>query len=107
MFNSPRALRAVGLFGLLATIYFLTYTGWPVSTDEQLMFDGAHSLLHYGTLELAYTSPLRPYSTLPDNQIVTSLDLEPGQTFAAMPLMWLAEHIPGIGVMQAAWTLNL
>ena len=65
MIDPQRLLRAVGLFGLLVAVYFLMYSGQVVSTDEQVLFDGAHSLFQNGTLELAYTSNLRPYSTQP------------------------------------------
>ncbi len=105
--DRQRALRAIGLFGLLVAIYFLTYSGGPVSSDEEVIFDGAHSALNYGTLELAYTSPLRPYWTQPANQVVAWLDVEPMQAYAAVPLLWLAERIPGIGLVQTAWTLNI
>ncbi|MEP7289271.1 MAG: hypothetical protein ABI947_26260 [Chloroflexota bacterium] len=105
--DRQRLLRAVGLFGLLVAVYFLTYTGDPVSTDELLMFDGAHSFLHGRSLELAYTSEFRPYSTPPGYAPVIGLDTEPMQAFVATPLLWLAEHIPGIGMMQLAWTLNI
>ncbi len=105
--RATRALRAVALFGLLVSIYFLTYSGVPVSGDELLMFDGAHSYLQNGTLELAYTNQWRPYATLPGNQPVIALDIEPMQVYWAAPLIWLALRIPGIGLMHAAWLLNI
>jgi len=105
--RSTRALRAIGIFALLVSIYFLTYSGVPVSGDELLMFDGVHSYLQNGTLELAYTNQWRPYATLPGDQPVITLDIEPMQVYWAAPLVWLARRLPGIGLMHAAWTLNI
>ncbi len=105
--NRQRTLRAVGLFGLLVAIYFLTYSGQAISTDELVLFDGVHSLFRNGSLELAYTSDLRPYTLLPANRPVTNLDLEPMQAYLATPLLWLAARLPGIGMVQAVWLFNI
>jgi hypothetical protein len=107
--NMRRHLRAVALFAILFTVYFLTYTGEPISTDELLMFDGAHSLVHGRGVELAYTNSYRPYRTprSASDGPVQLLDIEPMQSYTAAPLVWLAERLPGIGVLQMAWLLNL
>ncbi len=102
-----RKLRAVGLFGLLVAIYFVTYSGQAVSTDELVMFDGAHSFFRNGSLELAYTSDLRPYTLEPGNNPVSLLDVEPMQAYVAAPLLWLAAQLPGIGLVQTTWLLNI
>src|SRR5450432_2676586 len=46
--NKQVVLRCFGLFGLLATIYFFTYSGTEISTDELKLFDGAHSVFQDG-----------------------------------------------------------
>ena len=83
-----RLLRAIGLFGLLCGLYFLTYSGGPVSTDELIVFDGAHSLVNGRGLELPYTYIYRAYSAEPESQLVPPLDVEPLQAYAAAPLVW-------------------
>jgi hypothetical protein len=104
-----RAVRAIGLFGLLTAIYFATYSGWPVSGDELVMFDGAHSFYRNGSLELAYFSKLRPYFPPPfdEDRPVIWLDVEPLQAYAAGVLMWIAARLPDVGLVHAAWSLNI
>lgn len=55
--------RALGVFVILAAVYLLTFNGQPVSTDELMLFDGARSFARNGSLELALTNELIPYST--------------------------------------------
>jgi len=107
MITHRRWLRAVGLFGLLVTIYFLTYTGQAITSDESLLFDAAHSFFQNRTLDIAYANTLRPYNTLPGDQVVTTLDSEPLQAYLSVPLLWIAAHVPGIGMMQTAWLFNI
>jgi hypothetical protein len=102
-----RAIRAAGLFGLLVALYFTTYSGQPNSSDELVLFDAAHSLVQYGTLELAYSSDQRPYMHQPEPDIALSLDIEPMQVYAAAPLLWVALHVPGLGLVQTVWLLNI
>jgi hypothetical protein len=101
-----RAVRAAGLFGLLVAVYFLVYSGWPVSGDEQVMFDGAHSFYRNGTLELGYFSNLRPTSLPPrvEDRPVLWLDVEPLQALPAAGLIW-----PGAAWVSGwhALTLNV
>lgn len=101
------AVRAFGLFGLLIALYFATFTGHPVSGDEQIMFDGAHSFYRNGSFELAYFNELRPYFPVQPGRIVLQMDVEPMQSYAAAFLIWIAAQLPSIGLIHAAWTLNL
>src|SRR5207249_1688036 len=102
-----RTLRAIGLFGLLVAVYFLTYSGQIVSTDELRIFDGAHSFFRNGSLELGYTNDQLPYTIQPGNNPVISLDVEPMQAYVAAPLLWLTAHLPGVGMVQTAWLVNI
>src|SRR2546421_9548549 len=102
-----RTLRAIGLFGLLVEVYFLTYSGQPVSTDELRMFDGAHSFFRNGSLELGYTNDQLPYTLQPGNNPVIMLDVEPMQAYVAAPLLWVAALLPEIGMVQTAWLVNI
>lgn len=105
--RSRRALHALCLFAILSALYFLTYSGYEISNDERILYDGVHSFAQHGNFWLAYTNPLRPPATYPNNAPVLSLDSEPMQVYAAAPLFWLAEAIPGIGLMQTVWLLNV
>ncbi len=109
MINNKQVLvRCFGLFGLLAAIYFFTYSGTEISTDELKLFDGAHSFFQDGSLELRYTDDLlNVYTTYPVNQIVPSLDTEPLHAYIASILIWIAVHVPNFGLMQTAWTFNI
>ncbi|MBX3086594.1 MAG: phospholipid carrier-dependent glycosyltransferase [Anaerolineae bacterium] len=100
-------LRGWAVFALLVAVYFATYTGQTISTDEQKFYDGAHSLVTYGHWELNYTNDLRPYQTEIGDHINLSVDSEPMQMIASAPLIWLASKLDGIGLMQSAWLLNV
>lgn len=100
-------LSAIALFVTLAALYFLTYSGHEISADELILFDGVHSLAQHGNLWLAYLNTERPPGTYPDNAPVPSLDSEPMQVLVALPLFWIAQVVPGIGLMQTVWLLNI
>src|SRR5258707_11254297 len=106
--NNKRALlTSLGLFGVLVAVYFLTYLGHESSTDELMLFDAGHSVYQNGLLELRYTNDSRPYPVHNVAQVVNQLDSEPLQAYAASVMIWLAAHLPGIGMMQLTWTLNI
>jgi hypothetical protein len=105
--RSPDVRIGLGLWVVFSALYFLTYSGVQVSTDERILFDGAHSLAHYGNLWLGYSNTLRPAATYPGLNPVPTLDSEPGQALIAVPLVWLADALPRIGVMQTVWVLNV
>ncbi|MFN8421514.1 MAG: phospholipid carrier-dependent glycosyltransferase [Anaerolineae bacterium] len=44
---------------------------------------------------------------MPDNIVNLSLDSEPMQVYATAPLMWLATKLQGVGLIHAAWLLNV
>jgi hypothetical protein len=98
---------ALALFVIVGGLYFLTYDGHSVSGDEEILFDGVHSLAQHGNLWLSYMNDVRPVGTYPDNAPVPSVDSEPMQIIAALPLFWLAQTLPGIGLAQTVWLLNL
>src|SRR5258708_21044546 len=72
-----------------------------------MLFDAGHSVYQNGLLELRYTNDSRPYPVHNVIQVVNQLDSEPLQAYAASVMIWLAGHLPGIGMMQLAWTLNI
>ncbi len=104
---TKRSTCAAALFTILAALYFLTYSGYEISNDERILYDGVHSFAQHGNFWLGYTNPLRPPADYPNGAPVPSLDSEPMQIFAATPLFWLAELLPGFGLMQTVWLLNI
>jgi hypothetical protein len=106
-FLTAQVLRACGLFSILCVVYFCTYTGQILTTDELLLMDGAHSVVTTHTLDLAYSMNYRPISTLRADQVAVVLDSEPLQAYLSAPLMWIAMHVPGIGLMQTAMLINI
>ncbi len=100
-------VRAICLFVILAALYFSTYSGHDITADELLLYDGVHSFVQHGNLQLAYSSALRPASTPTNDAPVPSLDSEPMQVYAAAPLFWIAQTLPGLGLMQTVWLLNI
>src|SRR5258708_14492216 len=107
MNNKRKVLSSIDLFGVLVAVYFLTYLSHEASTDELILFDAGHSVYQNGLLELRYTNDIRPYPVRDVSQVVDELDSEPLQAYAASVMIWLAAHLPGIGLLQAAWTLNI
>ncbi len=97
---------SLGLFVAFFGVYFFTYQGRPISTDELILFDAAHSFTQNGTLELHYTSDLRPFP-VDQASAFYGLDSEPLQAYLGSILVWLGLHLPGIGILQTAWTFNL
>lgn len=76
---------------------FLTYEGRLVSTDETYLFDATESLTRRGNLTLNLTNnlvPLRPLSQ------------DPFMAISAVPLFWLVEQLPGIGMVQGMLLFN-
>jgi len=101
-------LRAIALFGFLLAVYFVTYHGQPYSTDELFLFDSARSFAHSGGTELAYTSDLLNYSTQAPGVIVPSYGITyPVPLYVSAIFIRIAERLPGIGIMQLTWLLNV
>src|SRR5664279_6145050 len=97
--NSKRGLlTSLGLFGVLVAVYFLTYQGHEVSTDELILFDAGHSVYQNGLLERRYTNDLRPFPVRTDGAVSVPLDSEPLQSYVANVMIWLASHLYGIGL---------
>src|SRR6266702_1249038 len=104
---STKLQISLGLFVALFGIYFFTYQGRPISTDELILFDAAHSLVQNGTLELHYTSDFRPFPATGQVRATDNLDSEPLQAYVGSILVWLATHLPEVGILQTTWTFNL
>lgn len=91
------SLLALALAALLYLCYLLSFTGMPQSNDELFIYDTVSSLALGPDLWMNETSYLRP---------VQASDVEPGQPLAAVPLFWLAYHVPWLGNLHTALQLN-
>lgn len=106
-----RAAISALLFALLASVYLITYSGYPESGDSLQLYDGLTSALTYGDLRLdqsawQFTPAAHDLDTsdpLPLNRVIT----EPLQMALAAPLYWAAHALPEIGLVHAVWLLNV
>ena len=98
--RSSRALLAAFLGAMLFFVYLLTYSGNTKSGDELFIIDTADSFaVRSGPdrLLLNETVFLRGLQTT---------DVEPAQPLLAVPLYWVAYHIPWIGNVHAIFLFN-
>ncbi len=86
---------AIGL--LLYLAYLLTFSGLIYSNDELIIIDTIDSIAIRGNLFLNATTYLRNLQTS---------DVEPAQPVLAIPLYWLAYHIPWVGNIHALLLFN-
>jgi hypothetical protein len=109
LLNRRNVLIMIGIVMLFSGVYWLTYSGQWISTDEMFLFDGVESLVRHGNVHLTYMLDKRLIRTYaigdqPDTLLVNA---EPFQMMLAAPLFWLAERLPGIGMVHAVWLLNV
>ncbi|XWX05345.1 hypothetical protein VZO05_07235 [Aggregatilineales bacterium SYSU G02658] len=100
---------AAALFLLLLSVYLVTYSGRPTSSDELRIMDGLTSFYHFGdwlldeTLYLSVPQPLLPTPypahTLPPD--------ERSLAWYALPLYALAHALPALGMVHVVWLLNV
>jgi hypothetical protein len=104
---STRAIHlatALGLFCLLMGAYLFTYTGYPVSNDENALFSSAESLVKYGNMNIRSLYYQYPGSkTEPWSPPVH----EPMQILVDAVLYKIAWEINGLGLMQTVWLSNI
>src|SRR5215211_2777623 len=114
--QSPTPLlscRRAGLFLtiviLVAAIYMVTYSGRHQTGDELYLFDGVGSLIDFNDLLLDISAGTRPPQTFETESRypLPPVDAEPLQMLAAAPLYWIAEHVPGIGLIHTTWLMNV
>lgn len=67
------------------------------------------SLVDFGDVLLDKTAADNPPEAPPPVNLypVSSTEVEPLQLVLSAPLYWLAEHIPGIGLVHAVWFFNI
>jgi hypothetical protein len=106
----PRRTAITLLIGVaLMSIYLLTYSANLIANDELQMLDVTGSLVDYGDwqydLAIWYPAPTR-FDTTRDYPLLDTV-IEPLHLIAAVPLYWLATHLPGLGIVHTAWLLNV
>jgi hypothetical protein len=68
-----------------------------ISTDEIFIFDTIESLARRGNYERNLTNDLQPAASFTD---------EPLAKFAVLPLFYIVERLPGVGMVQGVWLFN-
>jgi hypothetical protein len=99
--RSRHLLLALGLGVILSFIYLLSFSGIFKTTDEQYIIDTTGSFATKSgpdRLRLNQTTYLRGLQTT---------DVEPAQPLLAMPLYWIAYHIPWVGNVHTVLLFNI
>ena len=107
--NRRSLALALCLIAVLAGVYWFTYSGRVLSTDELSLFDGVESLSRRGNtrVNLNFDYP-RQVEFPVDDQVPSPLvDAELLQLTAASGLFRLAEILPGVGLAHMVWLLNV
>ena len=94
------------IFGFLLSCYLFTFTGVLESSDGMAMFATAESMVRRGEIDsnqLLWMG-LQQGSFGPDGELYSRKGL--GMPLLVLPLIWLAQQWPAIGLVQAAMLLN-
>ncbi|MBZ0282097.1 MAG: hypothetical protein K8L97_15260 [Anaerolineae bacterium] len=94
---------------LLISLYMLTYSGQIESGDTLTLFDASESLVYFGDTLLDKTAWFNTRLLLTQNHGYPfyDIDIELGQVYLAAPLIWLADKLPQVGLVHAAWLFNV
>ncbi len=97
------------LIGILIGVFTFTYSGRIESGDTLTLFNATASMVDFGDVLLDKTSADNPpYTTTPSSIYpLSTAEVEPLQLVLTAPLYWLAEQIPGIGLVHAVWFFNI
>ena len=103
-----RAALFTALFIALVSLYLTTYGGRIESGDTFALFDASESLVYYGDTVLDKSAWFsQPDPTFPESVRPSPIDVEPLQMILAAPLIWVADKLPGVGLVHAAWLFNV
>ncbi|MBN1963208.1 MAG: hypothetical protein JW910_01090, partial [Anaerolineae bacterium] len=102
-------LIALCLSLVLLGVYWFTFSGSPLSTDEIFMFDATESLVRRGNTQRNLTANYHLFREFPigEQPNVTTVAVEPMQILAAALFFAIAEVIPGVGLVHTVWLLNV
>ncbi len=95
---------------MFSSFYMLTYSGRVESGDSLTLLDAASSLVQFGDLYLdlsAWFNPPQAFKRPDAFYPLQSGNIEPLPLILAAPLFWLADNIPGIGLVHSVWLLNI
>ena len=95
--RAARLALVAALFGLLYSLYLLTYSGIFYADDGRWLFDTTESIAERGSLVLNQTTHLRP---------LRKSDVEPMQPLLAVPLYLLAKQLDFVGNVQTVFLFN-
>lgn len=101
-----RVLVGAALTALLIAVYLLTFSGYAISGDEWALFDATESLARRGDLRLNYLFDQYPPLTLAEVEPPPA-DAEPLQPLLAVPLFWLGQLLPAVGLVHTVWLFNV
>ncbi len=104
-----RLLLLVSLFALLTGVYLFTYSGQIESGDTLTLFDAASSQAFYGDRLLDGSASVNMPLPGQDDRLfpLANADVEPLPILLSSGLIGLAGHLPGVGLVHAAWLLNV
>ncbi len=107
--NNYRWLIVFPLVGILLGVYTFTYSGRIESGDTLTLFNATASVVDFGDVMLDKTSAdSPPFTTTPPSLYpLSTAEVEPLQLLLTAPLYWLAERIPGIGLVHSVWFFNI
>jgi hypothetical protein len=97
---------ALAIFGLLFSVYLVTYTGYIQSSDGLAMFATVENMARRGAVDsnqLLWMG-IQQGSFGPDGALYSRKGI--GMGLLAYPLVWLALHWPNVGLVHAALLLN-
>jgi uncharacterized membrane protein len=109
LLNAHRLRLLAWLVILITSGYMFTYNGRIESSDTRTLFNATASLVQYNDLLLDKTawynlpSPVQPPAIYP----LSTFDAGPLQVILSGPLFWVAEHLPGIGLVHTVWLFNI
>jgi len=107
--NNRRWLIVFPLIGILLGVYTFTYSGRIESGDTLTLFNATASVVDFGDVLLDKTSADNPpfTTTPPSFYPLSTAEVEPLQLILTAPLYWIAEHVPGIGLVHSVWFFNI
>lgn len=111
LFSHQRLGLLVVLVILLASLYMLTYSARIVSSDGLFLFDAVSSFVDFGDSKLDLAAGVRPPLALSLERgalyALPDANTEHLQIILAAPLYWLAQQLPGIGLVHAVYLFNV
>lgn len=109
LLNRQRVHLLLALFVLLASVYMLTYDGNIESGDTLGLFDAVASQVRFGDDLLALSAWFWQPATRPAHELfpIQHSAAEPLQTWLGAGLYWLADKLPGVGLVHTVWLLNV